>query len=221
MPLDRRLLYGFLAREGLRFGEAVALQWGDVDLERGALKLDQTKTEDARAWSLTPGVPEALAAFKPDDAQPTDRVFFGLDGEHCADIFRADLKAAGIARAELFERSKTRLPVRVHDLRATCVTLSLANGKTESWVADRTGHRSSVMLNRYRRAARTAAGLGLGSLLPLVDAIPEFGTPAGPGNGPKGGPKSHVAPWRNGRRRGLKIPLQQWNVGSSPTGATK
>ena len=108
----------------------------------------------------------------------------------------------------------------MHDLRATFVTLSLANGKTESLVADRTGHRSSVMLNTYRRASRTAAELGLGSLLPLVDAIPEFSSPAGPGSGPKGGPKRYVAPWRNGRRRGLKIPLQRWNPGSSPGGAT-
>ena len=61
----------------------------------------------------------------------------------------------------------------MHDLRATFVTVSLANGKTETWVADRTGHRSGAMINRYRRAARTWAELGLGSLAPLDEAIPE------------------------------------------------
>jgi AAA ATPase domain len=63
--------------------------------------------------------------------------------------------------------------LRVHDLRATFV-LSLANGKTETWVADRTVHRSSRMTNRYRRAARSATELDLGALLPLDVAIPEL-----------------------------------------------
>jgi hypothetical protein len=54
------------------------------------------------------------------------------------------------------------------------VTLSLANGKTEAWVASRTGHRSSVMINRYRRAAQKVEELGLGELKPLDEAIPEM-----------------------------------------------
>ena len=54
------------------------------------------------------------------------------------------------------------------------VTLALANGKTETWVADRTGHRSSQMINRYRRQARTAEELGLGWFQPLDQLIPEL-----------------------------------------------
>jgi hypothetical protein len=61
-----------------------------------------------------------------------------------------------------------------HDLRSTFVTLALANGKTEAWVMDRTGHTASAMLNRYRRAARFAQELELGGLLPLDEAIPEL-----------------------------------------------
>ena len=87
---------------------------------------------------------------------------------------RADLKAAGVTRSELFERSAVRRPVRVHDLRATFVTISLANGKSETWVADRTGHRSSEMINRYRRQARTWSELGLGELSPLNRALPDL-----------------------------------------------
>jgi hypothetical protein len=64
--------------------------------------------------------------------------------------------------------------IRAHDLRATFIMIALANGRSESWVADRTGHRSSLMINRYRRAARSVAELGLGELTSLDDAIPEF-----------------------------------------------
>jgi hypothetical protein len=39
---------------------------------------------------------------------------------------------------------------------------STANGKTEAWIADRTGHTTSAMINRYRRAARTHSELGQG-----------------------------------------------------------
>ena len=63
---------------------------------------------------------------------------------------------------------------RVHDLRGTFVTQSLANGRTETWVMDRTGHTTSAMIGRYRRAARSASELGLGPLAPLVHAIPEL-----------------------------------------------
>jgi hypothetical protein len=39
---------------------------------------------------------------------------------------------------------------------------------------DRTGHKSSLMINRYRRAARAAAELHLVDLKPLNEAIPEL-----------------------------------------------
>jgi integrase len=64
--------------------------------------------------------------------------------------------------------------LRAHDLRATFVTISLAQGKSETWVTDRTGHKSSIMLYRYKRAARTHAEAELGALAPLHEAIPEL-----------------------------------------------
>lgn len=169
VPLGRRVLYGFLAREGLRCGEALALAWADLDLQRGAVRLDKNKTDDPRAWALSPGVAAALEQWR--EHTEGALVFHVPNEARLADAFRADLKRAKIDRAELFERSPTRRPIRVHDLRATFVTLNLAAGRSETWVADRTGHRSSVMINAYRRAARHAAELGLGELAPLDLAV--------------------------------------------------
>ena len=109
-------------------------------------------------------------------------MFEGLYTQHLADELRNDLEAAKVERPQLFERSETRRPLRLHDLRSTFVTVSLANGKTETWVSGRTGHRSSAMLNRYRRAARTWSELGLGELTPLDVAIPDL-APSPPGKG--------------------------------------
>jgi integrase len=176
VPLVNRLLYGFLCREGMRSGEALSLTWSDLDLDHGAVRLDENKTDDARAWALDAGVVRALAWWRkrvPHEAK--DPVFPGISNAgHLADGFRAHLELAGVKRPELYERSKARRPVRLHDCRATFITLSLANDKTEGWVTDRTGHKSSGQVATYRRTARTAAELELGALLPLDKAIPEI-----------------------------------------------
>lgn len=174
IALPERLLYGLLAREGLRCEEALSLRWMHLDLARGSVRVDVNKTDQPRVWALDPGVVRALRAWKakhPDD-EPCDRVFRDLGrSTRIAHAFRTALKAAGIDRAELFERSAVRRPIRAHDLRATAVTVWLANGKTEAWCCDRTGHTTSTMLNRYRRSARAHSELGLGTLTPLDEAL--------------------------------------------------
>src|SRR5690606_20971610 len=126
---------------------------------------------------LAPGVAAALEKWRgnaPDDAP----VFVVDDRVNLVRMFRRDLARAGVRRPELTETTENRRPIRVHDLRATFVTLALAAGRSEAWVSDRTGHRSSVMIHRYHRQARTAAELGLGELAPLNTAIPELRPPA-------------------------------------------
>ena len=184
IPLCYRILWGLLAREGCRVSEAIQLRVGiDIDLERGAVKLDKNKTDDARTWALDPGVTRALAAWiKLSKLEKGALLFtdeFGRPHEkdRLAERLRAHLKKADVERDELHTSGTNRHRLRCHDLRGTFVTLSLANGKTEAWVQDRTGHRSSVMVARYRRAARTAAELELGNLRPLDQAIPDLEPP--------------------------------------------
>jgi hypothetical protein len=58
-------------------------------------------------------------------------------------------------------------------------TVALTNGKTESWVADRTGPLSSQMINRYKRWARGHQDRNLGDWVPLHLAIPELADSVG------------------------------------------
>ncbi len=174
VPLINRLFYGMLAREGLRTSEALSLTWEALDLERGSIRLDRNKTSDPRAWALDPGVVRALRWWREQhrDDEPTARIFRAIEKPYwMAIVFREHLRKAGINRPELWEKSDVRRPIRVHDLRASFVTVALANGKTEAWIADRTGHRSSAMINRYRRTARTHAELGQGTFAPLDVAL--------------------------------------------------
>jgi len=186
VPLPYRLLYGFLAREGMRKSEALRLTWDDVDLARGIVRLDENKSDDPRAWALRSDVIRALSWWRESRSDDSDRVFLGSKGKPLntlrAHRLRAHLRRAGVTRAELYETTPSRQAIRVHDLRGTFVTLSLAAGKTETWVQDRTGHTTNAMLQRYRRQARTAAEVGLGDLEPL-DALIRGSDPRDGGHG--------------------------------------
>lgn len=67
---------------------------------------------------------------------------------------RDGLKLAGVTRTELFESTEHTGKMRAHDLRATFVTFSLPEGKSETWIRDRTAHKTLSMVDRYRRTAR-------------------------------------------------------------------
>ncbi|WP_438012004.1 tyrosine-type recombinase/integrase [Sorangium sp. So ce321] len=207
IPLSYRIYYGFLIREGMRADEAGRLEPSDLDLERGAVVLDENKTDGPRAWALSPDVVRALRAYFAM-CPPKERVFMGpsghLPGRNGAQNFRNHLRRAGIHRPELFETTDSRLNIRLHDTRATFITIKLANGRTETWISDRTGHKSSRQIHHYKRAARKVAELGLGDFAPLDEAIPELrgaggsvgGTPllAGPDAGAASEGSSFGAP---------------------------
>ena len=118
------------------------------------------------------------ANAKPDDPffiQPNgNRVRVDGGAERWQTMLETSTTKAGIYRAALFTKTKARMKTRAPDLRGLFVSTALANGRTETWVMDRTGHRSSMMVNRSRRVARTMAEAELGDLVPLDVAIPEI-----------------------------------------------
>jgi len=175
VPLEFRILYGFLAREGLRRSEAIALTRGSLDLEVGAVTLDENKTDDPRAWALDAGVVRALVAWRATRRAGRQRArvsrLYGAPRRRLPNARRhAGREAEGALRAprDAFADPRARPP--------RDITTSLANGRPEAWVMDRTGHTTSAMLNRFPRSARQVAELGLGSLAPLDVAVPELGS---------------------------------------------
>ena len=202
VPLAHRMFYGFLARVGFRKSEAIGdpgtgaepLRWRDFDLARGVVRVSRSKTEKPRPVALDPDVCAALEAWKamqnPSEAAP---VFAGVAPAE-AWLFREHLLAAGVDRAELHTPAKDSLAVRVHDLRATFVTVSLATGRPDTWIRDRTGHKTISMLDRYRRAARTLEELNAGPLAPMLNAVAGLGvtreSPEPPNPPPGGGRKA-------------------------------
>ena len=188
IPLTLRVFFGLCAREGARIGNFLDLRFQDIDFEHGIIHLGKTKTTSSSSWVLDPGTVVGLARYrdrfvKPDGPQAF--IFLDEDGQlavdgqvihrtKLAETLRSCLKRSEVTRRELFEKGAHRLPIRAHDLRASFITVKLANGKTETWVMDRTDHKSSQMINAYRRRARAHAEANLGDFIPLHEAIPEL-----------------------------------------------
>lgn len=183
VPLHHRLFLGVLAREGMRASELSNLKWSSIDLENGIVRLDDNKTGDARAWTLDAGVHEGLRRWRmmlSEQARKSEYVIIhrrsGRRIAHgqAAKQLRNALVNAEVKRQELFTSTEGTHRVRGHDLRATYITIGLANGLSEGTLTARTGHQSSAMLHAYRRTARTHQEASLGTLEPLHEAIPEL-----------------------------------------------
>jgi len=179
IPLAYRVFYGFLHREGMRRSEAALLQWRDLDLEHGTVNLDENKTDHPRWWKLAPGVAEALEDWWARCGEPASdaRVFTDEHGrpltlDHLAETTRAHLRKAGLDRADLYSTGPNKGAFGPHCFRRSFVTRSLALGKNEDFVRQRTGHKSGELLT-YRLAAKALAELDLSELEPLTSALPD------------------------------------------------
>jgi integrase len=132
-----------LVETGMRRSEAWALQWRDVDLGRRVARLATTKNGDrgveiplsTRALAALQALPRGIGAA---------RVLAGFCcPDTLGDAFRAACKAAGITG------------LRLHDLRAECVSRLFERGLTLPEVRAVSRHKSAALL-RYVRAGDAA-----------------------------------------------------------------
>jgi integrase len=160
-------LYSAAMALGLRQGEALGLQWPDVDFAAGALTvrnslqrvkgkltLVEVKAQRSRRTITLPQV--AISALVRHRArQEQERSFAGerwqqtgfiftttigtpLDGTTVTHRFQAMLKDAGLRR------------IRFHDLRHTCATLLLAQGVHPRVIMEILGHSQiAITMNLY------------------------------------------------------------------------
>ena len=165
-------------------GDVPPLTWGRVDLRRGCILPGRNKTGDTSLTPIEPDLVRALTAWKAlaPRTGAGDSVFVTLAGEaidprDAKEIYttsvRAALAAADCDRPELWASGGGRRPLRLHDARASFVTVALINGRPEDWVRRRSKHKSSA-IERYRRELGTFRELTLGDWTPLDVAIPEL-----------------------------------------------
>lgn len=184
LPVWRRVLYGFAAREGMRVSHIFRLRWLNIDFENGMITVGVGKNnKNARTWELNQGVAAALAWYrttKPGTPTDSDLIFPALTEEeirHLAEDLRNDLVKAGVTRQQrpdLFMSGDGQEPIRFQDLRATFVSLHLAQGWSYQDVMIRTQHTSTKVLeHHYARRVDVAKVIirKQGPLLPLDRAL--------------------------------------------------
>jgi integrase len=181
-------LFELLIAPGLRKGEALALHWADVDLDRRLLFVRHTlaavdnarliftdpKTSGSRAWVALSA--RAVAALRRQAARqdgqwtgPTtprqDRLVFSrpdgqpLRPEHVLHRLRALTADAGLPR------------IRVHDLRHLAATLMITSGVPLAVVSKNLRHTTlSVTVNIYGHLTRQAAHDAVEATAAALDA---------------------------------------------------
>lgn len=87
----------FMFGTGARRGEAVALTWADIDLNKRTALIRQTKTGAERISHLPPPVFESLANI-PTNRNPDDLVFKYANGENVYQVWMNAVERAGIKR---------------------------------------------------------------------------------------------------------------------------
>lgn len=122
----RRLWYEVAMYTGLRVGEIQALRWADLDLGSDLpcimLRAETTKARRADSVPLRRELADKLAAARPEDAEPTDRVFRAAPKR---ETFTRDCVRAGIMA---LDSNGSQIPdargrtIDRHSLRTTFIT---------------------------------------------------------------------------------------------------
>lgn len=176
IPIQYRVLWGFIIREGLRISEAYRIRWEHLaQLENGrwVLNVPATKTGRALMFVLNRGTGEVLSAFKllrPELSGP----FAWLSATNlkkAAIQLRTHVEQSGTTRERLLSTDGRLRRLREHDLRSTFVTWCKLAGVDNETIAQHTGHESSTMIARYNRSKATLEHLGLAPYLPLDQAM--------------------------------------------------
>ena len=181
VPIEFRVLWGFVIREGVRLGEAFRIRWEHLAQlpeqhgmrSRWVLNVPDTKTGRALMFVLNAGTGEVLEAFRrlrPELAGP----FVWLTATNlkkAAAQLRKHVELSGTARERLLFTAGRLRRLREHDLRSTYVSSSKLAGVDNETIAQHTGHESNTMIARYNRSKATIEHLGLAPYLPLDQAM--------------------------------------------------
>jgi integrase len=168
---------------GLRRSELVRLQWGDLSLTEGTLRVTVAKSDEGERIIALPGslVTVLEQRFEASTYKgETDRVFaHPARGSACdMDWFRGQLDKA-LATAEITDH------VRIHDLCDTALTNLAATGASPIVVMATAGHRSMSTTKQYvhlagvvfrDESAALEARLGFTSNPQAEVEVPETGT---------------------------------------------
>ena len=152
-----RPLFHILFHTGMRLGEALALEWADVEFEHERLVVRRSKSGEGRKVPLRSTLADELIVWKLKTQQ--SRWIFPAR-------FDATTPMQGIRKGWLRLCAKANISVlRPHDLRHNFTSQLQAAGVSDSIIMSITGHKTHVMLHRYSHANDDHKRKALESLL--------------------------------------------------------
>lgn len=156
LPEHLRPLLEFLYLSGWRKGEAIKLEWRDVDLNGKVvrLRIENSKNKEARVLPLTGRLLEIMEERKTGRRLDCSRVFHhkGKPLKEFRKTWKTACIASGLGRIETLADGKRKKYVGtiVHDLRR-CAARNLSRaGVPEAVAMEITGHKTRSMYRRYR-----------------------------------------------------------------------
>lgn len=151
MPDFAALAVRFLYLSGARVRDALRLEWSDIDLESGWIRFYVAKTDEYREQPIIGPMRDLL-----DEIQAHRAVVATRTGRLTERVFVTD-EGRALTYSRLrqpWERARGDTGLRLHDLRASCVT-NLANAGVPSLQAKEwTGHAGLGVHDRYLVVSR-------------------------------------------------------------------
>jgi integrase len=181
VTMEARRLYALAVYLFVRAGELKALDWSDVDIERGIVsvrvawdrdtgELKQTKTgnKGIRRFAIERNLMPLLRAMH-REANGVGAVVTMRQQKWWAADLRKHLELARIERAALFRNDATCKRLRFHDLRGTGLTWMAIRGDDALKIQQRAGHTTFEMTQKYIPTAE-AVGEAIGAAFPPLPA---------------------------------------------------
>lgn len=163
-PMDFRCMLNLMITTGMRRGELMGLQWGDIDFDNYVISVNRNvtytpasgivvstpKTEcSLRQIPLMPSVAALLLKYRNDTDWSKQDFLFPKDGNPAL----ARDPNSITRRVKRFMKLHDLPDMSPHDLRHTCATLLLSNGADIKSVSEILGHTdASTTLNFYVRS---------------------------------------------------------------------
>jgi integrase len=146
LPEHLKPLITFLYYTGVRLGEALQVEWTQVDLKAPMIRLEdeQTKTGEARAIPLT----TELVAMLKTSTKEGNQVF---DGTNLRKAWNAACTAAGLGVQGPVDKAGNRryTGLIIHDLRRSAIRNLVKAGVPEKVAMTISGHKTRSVFDRY------------------------------------------------------------------------
>lgn len=153
MPEHYRALITSLVFTGMRIGEALALEWSDVDFAEGLIHVRGGKTENAaRSIVMIPALSKLLRGHQMASGGREGLVFGTKNGtqQERRNVLRRGLQR-GLEDASLEKMT-------LHELRHTFASILIGQGFDVTFVADQLGHADpAITLRVYAKLFDPAA----------------------------------------------------------------